>query len=282
MKIFKIIVLAFLSLFFVNCFQEEDVSSGSNEFYNLTGKSIDDFVDTENYDLVVINFWATFCSPCKKEIPELVKLNNEFQNVLFIGASIDSEENFGLIEKISKALKINYPVFYGVESEYRNDIITGLPTTFFLDKNKNVVDKIINKRSYEDFREIITKHLENSTIDKVISESSFKSETDYFVFESLVDIVKGKLIIKIDTIDDYHLNGEGYPPLKIKLESSEFVSLSTSTIEEEGIGENQSKIWEIPYSKTSRTPETIDISISAIACIDDSCNFVKEKYKMEL
>lgn len=60
--------------------------------------------------LLIVNFWATWCAPCKEEIPILVKLQAKYgdKNLQIVGIAADSSSNVG---KFSQNANINYPVF---------------------------------------------------------------------------------------------------------------------------------------------------------------------------
>lgn len=61
--------------------------------------------------VMVINIWATWCSPCRQEIPDFIKMQKEMrdQGVLFVGVSID-EEGWEAVRPYAKKMDINYPV----------------------------------------------------------------------------------------------------------------------------------------------------------------------------
>lgn len=62
--------------------------------------------------VMVINFWATWCGPCREEIPEFIELQKRFseQGVIFIGIAVDQKEK---VAAFSKEIGINYPVLVG-------------------------------------------------------------------------------------------------------------------------------------------------------------------------
>ncbi|PZP51944.1 MAG: TlpA family protein disulfide reductase [Azospira oryzae] len=62
--------------------------------------------------VVVVNFWATWCTPCREEIPEFVELQEEFrdQGVVFVGIAVDRREP---VAAFSREFGINYPVLIG-------------------------------------------------------------------------------------------------------------------------------------------------------------------------
>ena len=62
--------------------------------------------------VLVVNFWATWCEPCRKEIPEFIELQEQFrdQGLLFVGIAVDQRERAAAF---SKDIGINYPVLTG-------------------------------------------------------------------------------------------------------------------------------------------------------------------------
>ena len=83
--------------------------------------------------VVAINFWATWCPPCREEIPDLVALQNEMQGeVLFVGVSLDKGDP-ETVRAFADEFGINYPLVIDDGSVLEKyGPIPGLPTTFFV------------------------------------------------------------------------------------------------------------------------------------------------------
>lgn len=91
-------------------------------------------------DVLVVNFWATWCPPCRAEIPGFIRLQNEFrdQGVLFVGIALD-EEGAEVVEPYSRQRGINYPVLLdqgAVARQYDGGRV--VPTTFLVDRAGNI------------------------------------------------------------------------------------------------------------------------------------------------
>ena len=102
--------------------------------------------------IVIIDFWATWCPPCRRGIPDLVEIQKKYQKeVLIIGISLDNETKPDVVPFI-KQYKINYPVAYGnmeVVTAFGN--IQAIPTSFIIDQAGKIVDKhigLVDKSAY--------------------------------------------------------------------------------------------------------------------------------------
>ncbi len=115
--------------------------------------------------VILINFWATWCPPCRKELPDLSTLSGEFKDKDFkmIGVSVD--DNQEVLNNFLKTNNLAYTIVYEpnelvskyMESAGQNQNV--VPQTYIIDKNGKVVEAIMGARSKSDFISIINKYL---------------------------------------------------------------------------------------------------------------------------
>jgi thiol-disulfide isomerase/thioredoxin len=92
--------------------------------------------------VILLNFWATWCGPCRAEIPDLVELQNKYKDRLQILGLIVDDDDQEAIKKFARESGINYPVAIasdGIRIHYGG--IAALPTSFLLDSEGRVVQK---------------------------------------------------------------------------------------------------------------------------------------------
>ncbi len=98
--------------------------------------------------VILLNFWATWCGPCRAEIPDLIQLQAKYAGRLqIIGLSVD-EGPAEAVKRFAQRVRINYPIaFASPELQAKFGGILGLPTLFLLDTNGGIVQKHIGLRN---------------------------------------------------------------------------------------------------------------------------------------
>ena len=107
--------------------------------------------------VVVLDFWATWCPPCRDEIPGYVEMQRELesQGVVIVGVSLD-KGGPSVVEKFGRDYKINYPLVMG-DNEVVGAFggITAIPTTFLIDRNGQVRHRKVGSMERSDYEPLV-------------------------------------------------------------------------------------------------------------------------------
>ncbi len=125
---------------------EPDKPENFPQAYDFNLKSIDGStkkLSDFKGKVVVLDFWATWCQPCIKSIPDLIEIQNSMKDVQVIGISVDVNP-MQVVPDFIKKHKINYIVLIGTEELYEKyGGINAIPTTFIIDKEGRIRNKHI-------------------------------------------------------------------------------------------------------------------------------------------
>lgn len=114
---------------------------------SLAGETVN-LRQLEGKKIVIVNFWATWCGPCRHEIPDFNSVYSRYRDrgVEILGISVDSSPEADVPPFIKK-FPIDYPVLLGSpELTYRYGI-RGLPTTFIIDRYGRITTRIVGMTS---------------------------------------------------------------------------------------------------------------------------------------
>ena len=116
---------------------------------------------------VLLNFWATWCAPCKIETPWIVDLQNQYaaQGLQVVGVSMDDESDTDGIKKFVQEMHMTYPILRGTEdvgSAYGG--LEFLPTTYFIGRDGNVTGRVLGLKGRADLEENTKKALATTAV----------------------------------------------------------------------------------------------------------------------
>lgn len=123
---------------------DEEMVIAADYENNFTLKDIEgDEISLSDFsaDVIVLNFWATWCPPCKQEIPDFIAAYNKYRDkgVQFIGVS---NEDASTIREFAGDYGINYTLLVDRNSVIMSEWgIRAIPTTFILDGNGQIIYK---------------------------------------------------------------------------------------------------------------------------------------------
>ncbi|MDR3323605.1 MAG: TlpA family protein disulfide reductase [Zoogloeaceae bacterium] len=120
--------------------------------------------------ILVINFWATWCDPCKEEMPAFSRLQEQFrgQGVQFVGIAVDSAEN---VRTFSKKYPVSYPLPLGDDrlltlSRQLGNAYMSLPFTLLIDKQGQISTRKRGRFAEQDLARQIQEALQTRAVKK--------------------------------------------------------------------------------------------------------------------
>jgi cytochrome c-type biogenesis protein len=135
------------------------------EFEALDGKSVR--LSSLRGRVVLLNFWATWCLPCRAEIPEFNALQHDLESkgLSVVGVSVSPVDTSESIRSFQKDIKQDYTVLRGAEeigSKFGNG--PGLPVTYIIDRQGRIRQKFIGPQTRENFEAAIKRVLEEAPV----------------------------------------------------------------------------------------------------------------------
>lgn len=129
--------------------------------------------------IVILNFWATYCIPCRKEMPDLAAIQNEYAalGVQVIGASADEPEDRDKVLQFAKETKVNFPIWIGASTVdmMKFGLGTALPGTVIIDKDgrvARVISGVINRADLKKQLDLMLATAERATLKPTRTEVS--------------------------------------------------------------------------------------------------------------
>jgi thiol-disulfide isomerase/thioredoxin len=94
--------------------------------------------------VILLDFWATWCGPCRESIPHLIQLYKTHQKdgLEVVGMNVEKGE-IDTVRRFVKSIDIPYPITLSPDDVQRSYKVSGLPTTIFIDKQGRIREKVV-------------------------------------------------------------------------------------------------------------------------------------------
>uniref|UniRef100_A0A7V3ZV10 TlpA family protein disulfide reductase n=1 Tax=candidate division WOR-3 bacterium TaxID=2052148 RepID=A0A7V3ZV10_UNCW3 len=134
----KFISIILIFIFLIHCGGKRLQEPLEFQLETLEGEKI----DLKNYKgrVILMDFWATWCPPCRAAIPHLIDLYQKYQNKNFavLGIGLDEKE---ALKKMKEELNIPYPIFIGNNEMAKFYQISAIPTLVLINKKGSIAYK---------------------------------------------------------------------------------------------------------------------------------------------
>jgi thiol-disulfide isomerase/thioredoxin len=115
--------------------------------------SISELSQIEEGDLIYLDFWASWCTPCRKSFPWLNEMQSKYgsQGFKVIAVNLDSDKS--LAKRFLSAVPADFPIYYDPQSELAEALeLKGMPSSYLLDSNGSILAQHVgfkNKKTVE-------------------------------------------------------------------------------------------------------------------------------------
>jgi len=99
--------------------------------------------------VVFLNFWATWCPPCREEMPSIERLHRAFKDQGLVVLAVDVDEGAGVVARFVKDFRLSFPVLLDTGSAVTPRYgVVGLPTTILVDRRGRIVGGAVGPRDW--------------------------------------------------------------------------------------------------------------------------------------
>lgn len=136
-------------------------SAGAAGFETFGYKQMEDLVKANKGKIVMINFFATWCPPCREEIPSLIRIRKDIgaDKLVLIGASVDEDDE--ALRAYAAKTKFNYPVKKAGDDLVQAVGVSGIPHMLVFNGKGEVVGNAAGLVEEGDLREFLQSHMES-------------------------------------------------------------------------------------------------------------------------
>lgn len=130
----------------------------------INEKGIKKILSKNKGNIVVINFWATWCEPCREEFPELVKLYENYRGrgIQLVLLSMDDRDQIEQVKEFLKRNNVNFVSYIRSDRNFEDLVnaidrewVGAIPATFVFNRQGKRVDTMVGKQNYEAFEKAV-------------------------------------------------------------------------------------------------------------------------------
>jgi thiol-disulfide isomerase/thioredoxin len=113
---------------------------------------------------VLLNFWATWCAPCRKEMPAMSNLHNEFGAGVLEGVGVHVGPSLAGVKKFLEAVPVSFTILMDKDMSLASWGVQGLPTTFLINPEGKLIYKAVGEREWDSpemmkfLKDLVTKY----------------------------------------------------------------------------------------------------------------------------
>ncbi|WP_339669375.1 TlpA disulfide reductase family protein [Dasania marina] len=135
----KRLLIPLLAVFFSSLSLAEGLNKPAPDFTLKSNHGNNVRLNELKGNVVLLNFWASWCGPCRKEMPELDKLHKKYQRLGFTVLGVNVEEDNSAANKLLAANPVDFPILYDSENNASKLYeVSAMPTTVIIDRDGNM------------------------------------------------------------------------------------------------------------------------------------------------
>ena len=112
-------------------------------------------------NVIFLNFWATWCGPCRLELPIVQKLYDRYSDRNFVVLTVNLDADRRKIEPFLREYNISLPVYFAAPEDAGQMTQWGIPSTFIVGSDRTLIDQFVgySKAAEERWKQVLEKHL---------------------------------------------------------------------------------------------------------------------------
>lgn len=133
------LLMVMLSMFSFSSLNASEKISGPAQDFTLNSRSGKNVrLAEQRGNVVLVNFWASWCGPCRQEMPKLEELHQKYKDLGFTLLGINLDATPDLSQKLLKDITVTFPILFDPENNVSEAYgVESMPTTVIIDKNGN-------------------------------------------------------------------------------------------------------------------------------------------------